>query len=119
MNEIGLLFNSLGPLERLIISHCDVHVYLTPFLHPQEHHSTERLVTFPPVKELAILHPMSLARGDSICTEAILGLARLQHALGVPFERVTVCMETLPTTLFAEDLGQWVGVVNCYEERDY
>jgi len=51
------------------------------------------------------------------CMAAIVELAKLQNALGVPFERVTVRARELPTGT-REMLEPWVGVADCCEERD-
>ena len=115
VNEIELMFKSLGPLEKLTISQCDVRLYLAPFLDPPGHHNVERQAGFPPIKELSMLYPMSFDEQDR-CMKAILGFAKSQHTLGVPFEHVTVCMEELPTAM-AESLSPWVGAVDCYERR--
>ena len=33
-DEVGRLSNSVGPLDELIVHGCDLHIYITPFLHP-------------------------------------------------------------------------------------
>ena len=47
--------------------------------------------------------------------DAIVDLAESQHQKGIPFERVTVRAEWLPTGM-AERLREWVDVVEYYEE---
>ena len=96
---VGQLFKSVGPLEELVLHHCSVQAYLAPF--------------FPPTKELTISHPLQSTFVDF--DTAMGELAKSQHALGVPFERVTVRMDRLPVEM-AEMLRPWVGAVHCYEE---
>ena len=52
--------------------------------------------------------------------ETIVELAKLQHALGIPFERVTVrAVGYLPQV--PGNLGPWVGAVDCdvwYSEEE-
>lgn len=43
-------------------------------------------------------------------------LVTLHHSLGIPFERVTVYMESLPPAL-PERLRPWVGAVDCCEGK--
>ena len=114
--EVRELFESMGPLEGLTLHGCDLHPYLTPFLTDfPDFEEIEQAITYPPVKELTILHPLiDVDLGD--CMEAIVKLAKSQHALGVPFERVTVRAEELPTEM-EEELKPWVGVVDCCKER--
>ena len=102
-NDVGRLFKSLGPLEELTLTRCDMRPYFTPS------------VVFPSTKELTISHPLSPAREGF--EAAILRLAESQHALGVPFESVTVDMDDLPEEM-AKRLGLWVRVV-CCRERSY
>ena len=114
--EVGELFESMGPLEGLTLHGCDLHSYLTPFLTDSpDFEEMEQSITYPPVKELTVLHP-SIDEDLEDFMEAIVKLARSQHALGVPFERVTVRVEVLPTEM-AEELKSWVGVVDCCRER--
>ena len=111
-NEVGGLFKSVGPLEELIFHRCDTHPYFNSFEHPGFHFTNE-LVLFPPIKRLTISHPLHVLGKDFVV--AIVGLAKSQHALGVPFERVTVRMSDLPVDL-AERLRPWVGTVRCHSE---
>ena len=115
--QVGKLFQSVGSLEELILHGCDLCSYLTPFLSlPEFYGDTGRLIVFPPIKELTISHPL-LLDDEEECMAAIVELAKSQHALGVPFERVTLRAEKLPTGM-AEMLGPWVGVADCCEERN-
>ena len=93
---------------------CDLHSYLTPFLNRSSGNGLEQPFVFSTVKELTISHPITPHNREE-CAMAIAELAKLQHAVGIPFERVTVCMERLPRSM-AEMLRPWVGVVDCYEE---
>ena len=114
-NEVGLLFKSMGPLEELSLEYCDIQAYLRPLLSSQEHHDMEQHAVFPPVKEFRITHPSMAHNSRGACMETIVEFAKSRHELGVPFERLTICMERLPAAM-AEKLGPWVGVVDCYEE---
>jgi len=71
-------------------------------------------IVFPPIKELKISHPLMLQRKEE-CLAAIVELAKSQHALGIPFERLTVCMEEPPTAM-EEMLRPWVGAAVCIDE---
>ena len=113
--EVGKLFRSIGPLEELILRGCDLHSYLTPFLNVTEVSDADQLIAFPPIKGLTISHPSMVADKEE-CMAAIVELAKSQHTLGVPFERVTVRARKLPTAM-AEMLEPWAGVVDCREER--
>ena len=112
-NEVGQVFKSIGSLEELTIDGCDLRSYLLPFLDLPESHDIGQQFTFPQVKELTILHPISASQEE--CMMAIVNLAKSQHALGVPFERVTVSMRRLPNAM-EEELRPWVKVVDCYED---
>ena len=59
------------------------------------------------------MHPLYLSPRD--CAAAIVRLAESQHALGIPFERVTVHMDCLPEDT-VEWLRPWVGTVHCHNE---
>ena len=111
MNEVGQLFKSVGPLEELVLHQCDMGVYLASFHDHRGLHDVKKPVEFPPIKELTISHPLR----SSKFKVAMVRLAKSQHALGVPFERVTVRMDRLPAEI-AEKLRPWVGVVHCYNE---
>ena len=76
----------------------------------------EQSITFPPIRELKISHP-SLVDNEEEYMAAIVELARSQHALGVPFGRVTVRGEHFPTAT-TEMLGPWVGEVD-YRKKPY
>jgi len=114
-NEIGGLFKSVGPLDELTIHSCDPRSYLPLLPDFTEFYDMEQLVVFPPVKEFTITHPPRSYDGARSIT-TIVGLAKSQHALGVPFERVTVCAEKLPAGM-VEMLRPWVGAADCYEKR--
>ena len=111
--EVEQLFKSVGPLEELTTFGCDLNLYFGFFPEPPESHS---LTALPPVRRLTISHP-SYKRNKEACMAAIVELAKSRHALGIPFEHLTVCMERLPQVM-AERLGPWVGVVDCREEME-
>lgn len=114
-SDIGGLFKSVVSLDKLTFCGCDPLSYLTPLDLP-EFHNMEQPVVFPPTKELTISHPLTVLSEEE-CMAAIVGLAKSQHAGGVPFERVTVCMEKLPATM-GRMLEPWVGVADCHDEWD-
>jgi hypothetical protein len=103
-DEVGRLFKSVGPLDELNIYHCDLRPYLHSFL---SGNATEEPVVFPPIKELTISHPVY--PDEKECT-AIVELAKSQHALGMPFERVVVHEEGAFVGV-GERLRPWVGSV--------
>ena len=116
VDEVRELFKSMGPLEGLTLHGCDLYSYLAHFLaDPPDFEEMGRPITYPPIKELAISHPSTKTDLDDY-VEAIVEFAKSQHALGVPFERVTVRARRLPMEA-AEMLKPWVGVVDCCEER--
>jgi len=113
--EVGRLFESVGPLEKLTTHGCDLRLYLNPSPNPPGSPNTERLVVFPQIRELVISHPSHPHNGER-CMATILELARSRHAPGIPFERMTVRMKRLPTVM-VEKLRPWVSVVECHEVR--
>ena len=113
-NEIGRLFKTLGTLDELTMYGCDLHSYVTPFFDHSNANELEQPFVFPTVKELRISHPVSPYDKEA-CAIIIAELAKSQHAVGIPFEHVTVCMEKLPKSM-AEMLKPWVGGVDCYDE---
>ena len=111
-NEVRRLFGSVGPLDELTLRGPDLRSYLAPFL--PEFKYMNQSVVFPPIKWLTISHPLMVDREE--CMVAIVELAKSQHALGIPFERVTVRAEELPAGM-VEMLEPWVGVADCCEEE--
>ena len=101
-NEVGRLLGSVGPLEESL-----------PFLDHSDFRNLEELIVFPPIKEFTISHPQCAPR--ETCVAAIMEVAKSQHALGIPFERITVHMDNPPAEM-AEKLRLWVGTVHCYDE---
>jgi len=97
-------------LDKLTIDSCDLHIFLANFLGNPGLSRSEQPIVFPQVRELTILHPMTM--GPVGCEEAIAELARSQHSLGIPFERMTVRIWNIPEGV-AETLEPWVGVVDC------
>ena len=111
--QVGQLFTSVGSLEELTLHHCDMRPYLAPFLDNPALCDVKPLVAFPPIKELTISYLLYVSCGDFAA--AIVGLVESQHALGAPFERVTVRMDNLPAEM-TERLRLWVSTVHCYSE---
>ena len=109
-DEAGKLFKSLGPLDELIIHHCSLRPYLLPLFTED---SAEEPVTFPPIKEFSFSHPADIF--DEECT-AVVEFAKSQHASGIPFERVIIRGECMPTGM-EEALRPWVGSVEHYREE--
>jgi hypothetical protein len=109
-NGIGRLFGSVGPLDELTIRGFDLRSYLAPFLDLPEFQDMDQPIVFPPIKELTISHPMMMDNNERMA--AIVELAKSQHALGVPFERVTICPGMLPAEM-VEMLESWVSVADC------
>ena len=111
--EVRQLFKSVGPLEKLTTHRCDLHLSFNPSSDPLGSYNTEEPIAYPPIREIVILHPILRKYRDERMA-IIVELARSQHALGTPFERMTVCMEGL-LTVMEEVLGPWVGAVECLE----
>ena len=106
------LFNSLEPLDELIIDGCDLRIFLAEFLADLGLNDPERPIVFPHIKQLTILLP-SRNTDDTRCMAAIVELAKSQHALGIPFERVKLRVWDNPGGM-AEKLRRWVtGTVVC------
>ena len=114
-HKVRELFNSLEPLDELTIRGCDLRIFLRHFLRGSWFNGLETPLVFLQAKELTILNP---SMGDNAvgCASAILELAKLQHALAMPFERVTVSVGWLPIWM-KEELERWVGVVDFSEEE--
>ena len=96
-NEVGRLFKSLGPSEKLALERCDMRPY------------------FPSIQELTISHLLCPPREGF--EAAIVGLAKSRHALGIPFKRMRIRME-LPRKM-ERRLWLWVGSVYCYSREYY
>ena len=112
VDVVGDLFRSLGPLDELTIDGFDIHIFLAPYIDLPEFQHFQRV--FPSVKELTITER---ADDEERCPGAIVELAKSQHELGKPFERVTFHANWLPAAL-AERLRQWVSVADCHELPD-
>ena len=113
VNEIGQLFKVVGPLDKLTIHNCD----LQPYFHtsigiPED--DIEEPLAFPATKEFTVSHPVELIEEECV---GMIQLARLQHSLGIPFERVTFCGESVPQGL-EEGLKPWVSSVECRRQDD-
>jgi hypothetical protein len=106
--EVGQLFSSLGPLDEVTIYHCDLQPYLPLF----RKGVNERLVLFPSTKKLTLSHPINLSEYE---TEVVV-LAKLQHARGMPFERIVIRSVEMLKDL-EEGLKPWVGGVEYCCER--
>jgi hypothetical protein len=88
----------------------DLRPYLAPFLELPEFRDMGLSNVFPPIKELTIVQP-PWTPAKQKCMAAVVELAKSQHALGVPFEHVTIRVNTPPPEM-REWLSQWVGEVH-------
>ena len=112
-SEVERLFRSVGPLDELTIYDCDLRPYLRSFLTLED--DIRGSVTFPPTKELTISHPRNVSNEECV---AIVELAKSQHGVGTPFERVVFRGERMFPGM-VEGLRPWVGSVEyfCEEPR--
>ena len=118
--KIQELLSSLGPLDELTIRGCDLRLLLAGFLDDPGLCRLGQPISFPQIKDFKILYP-SMGIDEMECMNAIVELAKSQHALGIPFECVTVrtwyCHEGME-----EELGRWVATVDyslwCKEGED-
>ena len=111
-NEVGELFNALGPLDELTLDRCDLRPYFHSPLNTLEGYIEEPVV-FPSIKKLTISHPVYSSDGQF--TAAIVGLVRSHYTRGIPFERVMIRNESMPVGM-EEELKLWVRSVEyCHE----
>ena len=113
------LICSLGPLDELTIRGCDLNTFLANFIDSPELNRWRKPAAFPQTKELKIQDP-SVGGNEVRCMETVVELAKSQHALGIPFECMMVCMLRLHPEV-AEELGRWAAAVDCgvwREERE-
>ena len=94
----GGLLKSMGPLEELIISHCDMRPH--PFIRFAKLRGVQYV--YPPIKALTISYPSNILYGD---------LTELANAQRV-FECMKVSMSS-PSTEMEERLRPWVVAVDC------
>ena len=87
-NDVGKLLGSVGPLEGLDLEGCDLRPYLDPFLETPLFPDAIQPISFPPIKEFTIFDPIQSLCDNEAYAAAVVGLAKSQHARGVPFERV-------------------------------
>ena len=116
-SEAGRLFKSLGPLDELTIHGCDLQPCFYHYFDPSAD-SIEEPVVFPQIKQLTISSPVFPSYEE--CATAIIGLAKAQHALGIPFERVLFYGEGMSDIMsggLEKELRTWVGSVECYDEE--
>ena len=102
-NELAGLFKSLGPLDKLTLHFCYLVRYNDPRA-PLGGHVNEPVV-FPSIKNLTISRPVGFS-------DAVVTLAKSQHKLGIPFERVAF-YGTSGLEEIEEELRPWVGSVEC------
>ena len=111
------LFSSLGPLDELTIRGCDPHMFLAKFVDGLGCYTWEQPIALPRIKELAILHPV-LEDDPRESADAIVELAKSQHARGIPFERLTIHMRYIPEQTVEEELMRWVDTVDWEESGE-
>ena len=107
---VGYLLMVLGPLDELTIDGLDLRTFLVPFVDLPKFRRFQRV--FPPVRELTVSGVWPDDR--QWWMNGIVELAKSQHELGIPFERMIIRMEEVPAEL-TERLGEWVSAVDCYE----
>jgi hypothetical protein len=107
---VGELFRCLGSLDELTIEHCNLEIFLAPFIDLPEFRLPARV--FPHVKKLTITEGQKF--WDQWCMDAIVELAKLQYEEEKPFEHVTVWAGEIPAGT-AERLREWVSTVDCDE----
>ena len=105
VSQVRPLFNSLGPLDEMTIYQC----HLGPYLYLVLGDDNKEQVVFPSVKELTI----SCLTNLFDCEALIVRLAQLQHARGIPFERVVI-RGVKAAEGVEEELRPWVGSVEYY-----
>ena len=116
-SKFGELVGSLGRLDKLTIHGCDLRIFLANFLNNSGLSRLWQPIAFPQIKEFKILYP-SIGANEVACMETIVELAKSQHALGIPFECITV--RTLgPHAKKAEQLGRWAAAVDCNVRRTW
>jgi F-box-like len=111
INEVGQLFTSLGPLDHLMLETSDLLPYLAPFIHgPNGSDTLGSWFKYPQIFVLTIVNkseqPLNGASEDGIVE-----FAKLQHALGIPFDKVNLQITTSNAQM-AERLQRWVGSVH-------
>ena len=104
----------MGSLENLTLDGCDLRPYLDAFLDTPLFPDSIQPTSFPPIKELTIIHPMQPFRDEEVYGAAIVGLAKSQDARGMRLERVNLCMAA--PSLFVNELVAFVGRVEYYDE---
>ncbi|KAF9783461.1 hypothetical protein BJ322DRAFT_1110346 [Thelephora terrestris] len=118
VSRVEELLSSLGPLDELTIRGCDLRLFpVSTFLDNPELEDSERPIIFPQIRKLKISHMTEDLDSEIKCMDAIVKLAKLQHALKRPFEHVEVRMWNIAIEM-REELGQWVGTSD-FSERWY
>ena len=102
-NEVGRLFESVGPLDRLILyGYVLEDEYSIPFLDFLVFE--DNMITFPPIKELTILYPPGpMTDGEGPIDTYTLDPTESGCPPGEPFERVTMMCDVR----MAEIFGPW------------
>lgn len=107
MNELARFFKSLGPLDKLTLHFSYLARYNDSFALRDPAYKP---VLFPSIKNLTISRPVG-------SNSAVVTLAKSQHKLGIPFERVTY-HNTFGLEGMEKELRPWVGSVECRQSRD-
>ena len=103
-NMLWELFRWVGPLDELVIHAWDPEMFVPGI------ENVDRVL--PAVRELRISDIRMV--DEERCADGIVELARSQHELEKPFERVTVSGWGVPAVM-AGQLRRWVNEVDCYE----
>ena len=111
-NDVGRLFGSMGPLEKLTLDECDLRPYLDPFLDTPQFPDAIQLASFPSIKKLVIINPIQSLH-DEVHASAVVQLARSQYTRGIPIGFVT--FRTSVPFLVVDELVRWVSAVEHYE----
>ena len=107
-DQVSQLFKSLGPLDELTLHRCSLSQYFSRAFHRYREDLGEKVV-FTPIKQLTISHPYGS------CFSDVISLAKSQHELGVPFERVTI-RGRYRYEEAEKELRPWVDTVEYYCE---
>ena len=99
--NFGGFLRFLGPLEELTICHCGMRPW---FLYNTD------IARCSPVRVLMLTDPWDTLTED--VAQGVVELAKTQHELGVPLERVTIRSRVLVADM-EERLRPWVRIVDC------
>lgn len=113
VDNVKRLFRTLGPLDELTIDFCCLKIFLPTLFKLPQSSSAGKPVVFPHVRALTLRHLFWMF--DEM--EAMAELAKSQHRLGIPFERVVFRDSVVPLEAMAEKLRPWISEVDCVWQR--